>query len=65
MQYTENFFSGVKIEEKSVEKKKDIHNIFAKTLIVGTRYNRLAEEVLTSTPNVCFGSNIRKIGITL
>ena len=58
------FLSGVKIEEKNPPKK-DIYNIFAKTLIVGTRYNRLAEEVLTSTHNVCFGSNIRKIGITL
>ena len=32
-----------------------------KTLIVGTRQNRLAEEVLTSTHNLCFGQKIRKI----
>ena len=36
-----------------------------KSLIVGTCQNRLAEAVLTSTHNVCFGTNtcIRKIGI--
>ena len=34
-----------------------------KTLIVGTRYNRLAEVVLMSIHNLCFGSKIRKIGI--
>ena len=28
-----------------------------------TRYNRLAEAVLTSTHNLCFGAKIRKIGI--
>ena len=39
--------------------------MFAKTLIVGTRYNRLGEAVLRSTHDVCLGSNIRKIGITL
>ena len=36
-----------------------------KTLIVGTRQNRLAEAVLTCTHNLCFGAKIRKIGIPL
>ena len=36
-----------------------------KTLIVGTRYNRLGEAVLMSTHNLCFGAKIRKIGIPL
>ena len=36
-----------------------------KTLIVGTRYNRLAEAVLTSTHKLCFDQKIRKIGIPL
>ena len=31
-----------------------------KTLIVGTRLNRLIEAVLTSTHNLCFGAKIRK-----
>ena len=31
-----------------------------KTLIVGTRWNRLIEAVLTSTHNLCFGAKIRK-----
>ena len=33
---------------------------FAQTLIVGTRYNRLTEAVLTSTHNLCFRAKIRK-----
>ena len=37
--------------------------ILLKTLIVGTCKYRLAEVVLTSTHNVCFGSKIKKIGI--
>ena len=37
--------------------------ILFKTLIVGTPKNRLAEAVLTSTYNPCFGAKIRKIGI--
>ena len=36
-----------------------------KTLIVSTCKNRLAEAVLTTTHNLCFGSKIRKIGIPL
>ena len=36
-----------------------------KTMIEGTHQNRLAEAVLTSTHNLCFGSKIRKIGIPL
>ena len=31
-----------------------------KTWIVGSRYNRLSEAVLTSTHNLCFGAKIRK-----
>ena len=31
-----------------------------KTLIVGTRKNRLSEAALTSTHNLCFGAKIRK-----
>ena len=31
-----------------------------KTLIVGTRNNRLIEAVLTNTHNLCFGAKIRK-----
>ena len=61
MQYTDIF--SVKTEEKI--RRKNIYNMFVKTLIVGTCYNRLAEAVLRSTHDVCLGSNIRKIGITL
>ena len=32
---------------------------------MGTRENRLAEAVLTSTHNLCFGAKIRKIGTPL
>ena len=32
---------------------------------MGIRKNRLAEAVLTSTHNLCFGAKIRKIGIPL
>ena len=32
-----------------------------KTLIVGTRWNRLSEAVLTSTHNLCFRAKIRKM----
>ena len=31
-----------------------------KTYIVGTRYNRLIDAVLTSTHNLCFRAKIRK-----
>ena len=42
----------------------DIFLIFAQTIdCVGTRKNRLAEAVQTSTHNLCFGAKIRKIGI--
>ena len=30
---------------------------------MGTRWNRLGEAVLTSTHNLCFGLEIRKIGL--
>ena len=43
----------------------DIFLIFAQNIDFGTRQNRLAEAVLTSTHNLCFGANIRKIGIPL
>ena len=36
-----------------------------KILIVGTRLERPFEAVLTSTHNLCFGSKIRKISISL
>ena len=36
-----------------------------KTQIVGTRWNRLGEAVLTITHNLCFGAKIRKTGISL
>ena len=39
--------------------------ILFKTLIVGTPKNRLAEAVLTSTYNPCFGAKIRKISTFL
>ena len=32
----------------------------SKHIIVGTRKNRLADAVLTSTYNLCFGARIRK-----
>ena len=32
-----------------------------KTLIVGTRQNRLSEAILTSTHNLCFRAKLRKI----
>ena len=38
---------------------------FCSKQIVGTHLNRLAEAVLTSTHNLCFGAKIRKIGIPL
>ena len=34
--------------------------MFAKTLIVGTHYNRLGEAAITSTQNLCFGIKLRK-----
>ena len=36
-----------------------------KTLIVGTRSNRLSKAVLTTTHNLCFGTKIRKKMYTL
>ena len=35
-------------------------HMLLKTLIVGTRLNRLTEAVLTSTHNLCFRAKIRK-----
>ena len=46
----------------SIEKKEDIFNIFAQNIHCGYT---LDEAVLTSVHNVCFGSKIRKIGISL
>ena len=55
----QRFFSVVKIE-KIIRK---MLIFLLKTLIVGSLKNRLAEAVLTSTHNLCFGAKIRKIGI--
>ena len=50
----QRFSSAVKIENAIG---KMIFLIFLlKTLIVGTRLNRLAEAVLTNTHNLCFGA---------
>ena len=38
----------------------DFLNIFAKKLIVGTRWNRLSEAVLANTHNLCFRAKVRK-----
>ena len=52
--------------ENFIGKKFDFFFIFwLKTYIVGICWNRLDEAVLTSTHSVCFGSKIRKLGITL
>ena len=60
----QRYFSTAKIE--NFIRKILIFSIFLlKTLIVGTHWNHLAEAVLTSTNNLCFGSKIRKIGICL
>ena len=64
MQYTE-IFSEEKKNENFIGKKKDIFLIFAQNIDCGTRQNRLAEAVLTSTHNLCFGAKMRKIGIPL
>ena len=59
--YIENFttrnwkFSG---------KNSDIFHIYAQNIDCGTRQNRLAEAVLTSTHKLCFGAEIRKIMYT-
>ena len=57
------FFSKQNL--KILLKKKKFKQISLKTYIVGTRYNRLCEAVLTSTHNVCFESEIRKLGVPL
>ena len=58
MQYTV-FFSENR--NKNKVEKMIVFLILLKTLIVGTRKNRVGEAVLTSTHNVCFGSRKRKI----
>ena len=65
MQYTE-IFSPVKIENFQW-KTFDIFLIFAQNIDCGYTLEppRLAEAVLTSTHNQCFGAKIRKIGIPL
>ena len=62
MQYTEIF----KVAKNEIFQKFLLFFLFLlKTYIVGTRYNCLAEAVLTSPNNLCFGAKIRKIGIPL
>ena len=58
MQYT-TIFHGCKNINFQM-KNCNIVLFFLKTLIVGTRYNRLSEAVLTSTHNLFFGAKIRK-----
>ena len=60
----QRIFSEAKIEN-FIGKIRFILICLLKTLIVGTRLNCLAEAVLTSTHNVCFGAKIQKIGIPL
>ena len=61
MQYTEIF---VAIKMKNFSKKRfNIFLIFAQNIDCGYTLERLAEAVLTSTHNICFGAKIRKIGI--
>ena len=43
----------------------DIFLIFAQNIDCGYTLEHLAEAVLTSTHNLCFGAKIRKIGIPL
>ena len=59
MQYTEIFFQKQKVKIL-LEKFRFFLTFSLKTYIVGTRLNRLAEAVLTSTHNVSFGAKIRK-----
>ena len=60
MQYTENFFKHLKLKI-SLEN----FNMFARNIDHGCMLEQLAEGVLTSTHNLCFGTQIRKIGIPL
>ena len=60
MQYTDNF-SAVKFEN-FIGKNVLFFFYFAQSM--GTRKNRLAKAVITSTHNLCFGPKIR-IGIPL
>ena len=63
MQHTDFFFfSSIKIEN-FIPKCLICLIFLLKTLVVGTRYNRLAEVVLRSTHNLCFGTQIRNIRI--
>ena len=43
----------------------EINRDFFSEQNVGTRQNLLAQAILSSTHNVCFGSKIRKIGMSL
>ena len=61
VQYTA-IFHGYENENDYFHMKNcNIFLFFLKTLIVGTRENRLSEAVLTSTHNQCFGAKVRKI----
>ena len=61
-----DFFSAVKIENFT-RKKEDIFNIFAQNIHCGYTLEPprrgLEEAILTSTHNVCFGSEVRKLSI--
>ena len=46
------------------DKNSDIFIFLLKTYYIGTRKNRLAEAVLTSTHNLCFREEIKKITYT-
>ena len=54
----QRIFSEAKIEN-FIGKMLILFLFMLKTLIVGTRKNRLAEVVLTSIRNLCFGSKIK------
>ena len=58
MQYSAIFHSCKKFNFQMIFF--NIFLIFAQTLIVGKRQNRLSEAVLTSTRNLCFRAKMRK-----
>ena len=59
MQYTV-IFHGCKNDNFQM-KIEIVFYIFAQKYVVGTRFNRLDEAVLTSTHNLCFRAKIRKM----
>ena len=60
--HTENFTNK---KWKFSDKNSDIFHISAQNIdSCGTRYNRLGDAVLTSTHNLCFWAEIRKIMYT-